>query len=73
MTPREVSFATGVNVATVYAHLNRGELQGSRAAGRWSITPGACLTWAGLLWEAGRVLQLPPQYSRQFIERFNIT
>lgn len=33
MTPREVSFATGVNVATVYAHLNRGELHGSRVGG----------------------------------------
>lgn len=73
MTPREISFATGVNISTVYAHLNRGTLPGSVAAGRWTISPRACLAWAGELWEQGRILQLPPQYSQHFIEHFKIT
>ena len=72
MTPREVSFATGVNIATVYQHLHRGALDGRWNGSRWTIPAWACVSWADWLWREGRVLQFPPPYAQRFIEHFHL-
>ena len=73
MTPREVSFATGVNIATIYQHLHRGVLDGRWNGSRWTIPARECVSWAHWLWREGRVLQFPPPYAQKFIEHFRLT
>lgn len=73
MTPREVSFATGVNIATVYQHLHKGVLDGKWSGGRWTIPAWECVVWSNWLWREGRVLQFPPPYAQRFIEHFHLT
>lgn len=46
-TPREVADATGKGSATIYRHLNSGELPGHKVGGEWKITQRGLREWLG--------------------------
>lgn len=72
MTAPDVSRATGVSLATIYRHLNSGELQGVFNGRRWYIAPDECISWSSYLYKKGRHVQYPPPYAQRFIEYFNL-
>lgn len=73
MTPREISFGVGVNISTVYRHLNNHTLEGQRIGGRWSVPSWEVMCWSRYLWNQGRVLMFPPSYTEGFIENFHLS
>ena len=72
MTVKEVSCATGVSLQTVYAHLHSGDLAGEWTGSRWEIPAGEVVDWARWMWQLGRCLQFPPDYTMGFIKNFNL-
>lgn len=73
MTPRDISFACGVNVGLVYTHLNNGTLDGKKEGGRWTVPAWEVQSWSHYLWQQGRVLMFPPSYTLKLIEDFKLS
>ena len=72
MTPREISFGVGTNIALVYKHLNNHTLEGRRIGGRWQVPAWEGVSWSRDLWNQGRVLMFPPDYTERFIREFHL-
>lgn len=75
MTVREVANATGVPLMTVYRHIHHKNMYAERRGphgGQWYITPGEVLNWSAWLWQDGRILMFPPEYTRKFIHEFDL-
>lgn len=72
MTVRDTSNATGIDKQVIYRHLNRGLLNGKWTGSRWEIPAGEVIGWARWMWQLGRCLQFPPDYTNKFISDFKL-
>ena len=73
MTVRETCNATGINRRVIYRYLNRGLLHGEWTGSRWEIPAQEVMCWARWMWEAGRCLMFPPDYTAKFIRDFDLS
>ena len=72
MTVRDTSNATGIDKQVIYRHLHTGDLAGKWTGSRWEIPAGEVVGWARWMWQLGRCLQFPPDYTQKFISNFKL-
>ena len=72
MTVRDTSNATGIDKQVIYRHLHTGDLAGKWTGSRWEIPAGEVVGWARWMWQLGRCLQFPPDYTQNFISNFKL-
>lgn len=72
MTTRDVVFATGIQLKTVYARIDSGELPATWTGTRWNISASDCLDWAAVMWARGRCLMYPPDRVAKCISDFDL-
>lgn len=72
MTVRDTSNATGIDKQVIYRHLHTGDLAGEWTGSCWEIPAGEVVGWARWMWQLGRCLQFPPDYTQKFISNFKL-